>query len=287
MRTFVIGDVHGMLPELQSLVNKLDPQSGDRFFFLGDLVDKGPDSLGVVRFVRDLMDRFPGSQVVCGNHEESVLRLWQKREKTGTWDGLRKVEREPWIKDVDPDTLEWLRSLPLVVRPMDGVLLVHGGLFPSFFDKHGPIGDVPSSWHKGGGKRMDRMRRFLRIRHVWKPGTVNEKGKDVGGQMVSLGDEGEQTQHWGDWWDGREGFVFFGHDPQRSGSPILHRHCMGLDTGCVFGGNLTGVILDREPIDWDSGRTNFQVSTPGGPLRIQPVSVPGRPIKEWREDGED
>lgn len=267
MRTFVIGDVHGMLPELETLVGGLSPRTGDRFMFLGDLVDKGPESLGVVRFVRNLLRLFPGSQVVCGNHEESVLRLWKRFVKSGTWDGLRKVERETWIRDVDSDTLNWLGSLPLLVRPQEGVLLVHGGLFPSFFDKHGEIGEVPSSWHKGGGKRMDRMRRFLRIRHVFKPGTVNERGKDVGGQMVSLGDEGDSTMHWSDWWDGREGFVFFGHDPQRSGEVRRGRHSMGLDTGCVFGGFLTGLVLEpgQDPRDGEV------------------VQVRGRPLTNWRE----
>ena len=266
MRTFVIGDVHGMLDELRSLVDKLSPESGDRFMFLGDLVDKGPDSLGVVSFVRDLVGRFPGSEVVCGNHEESVMRLWERSTKSGTWDGLRKVEREPWIKLLPSEDLEWLRSLPLVVRPLPGVLLVHGGLFPSFFDKHGEIGEVSPTWHRGGGKRMDRMRRFLRIRQIYKPGSLSPKGKDVSGQMVSLGDEGDNTERWGESYDGREGFVFYGHDPSRDG---IRRqpHSMGIDTGCVFGGELTSVVL-REGQDPRDGEV---------------ISVPGRCFAPWLE----
>jgi len=269
MRTFVIGDVHGMLSELRQLVDKLNPSTGDRFMFLGDLVDKGPDSLGVVSFVRELVGRFPGSEVVCGNHEESVLRLWVKFDKTGSWDGLRKVVREPWIRELPPEDLEWLRTLPLVVRPMPGVLLVHGGLFPSFFEKHGEIGEVAPTWHKGGGKRMDRMRRFLRIRNIYKPGSLSTKGKDISGDMVTLGDESSQTERWGESYDGREGFVFYGHDPSPDGVR-RQPHSMGVDTGCVFGGELTSVVL-REGQD---------------PRDSETVTVTGREFCPWRESSE-
>jgi hypothetical protein len=230
MRTFVIGDVHGMFDELVALVGKLRPMKGDRFAFLGDYCDKGPQSAEVLQLVLDLVEAHPGSVALAGNHEESVMALWKKYEKLGTWDGLRKVEREPWIKDLPPHLLDWMRTLPLVARPLEGVVIVHGGMSPRYFEKHGEIGDVPAAWHKGGGKRMSRMRRFLRIRHVYKAG--HEKA----GQMVTLGDEGEHTVNWADVYDGREGFAFYGHAPQRSGSPVLHPHAMGLDTGAVFGG---------------------------------------------------
>lgn len=176
------------------------------------------------------------------------MRLWVKSQKQGNWDGLRKAEKEPWLKTMTQDDYDWMRTLPLVARPVDGVILVHGGMFPAYFDKHGEIGDVPVDWHKGGGKRMDRMRRFLRVRHVYNPGVLSAKGKDIGGNMVSLGDEGENTRNWAEVYDGREGFAFYGHAPQRNGLPLAHEHAMGLDTGAVFGGKLTAYVLkDGQP----------------------------------------
>ena len=229
MRTIIIGDVHGMHDELQALIFKLNPTPEDRVFFLGDLVDKGPDSLKVLRYVR-----YNGWTVVCGNHEESTLSLYAKAQKAGTFDGLRKVEREPWIKELSTPIVEWMRTFPLIVRPVPGIVLVHGGMFPAYFDAHNNIGEVPAAWHKGGGKRMNRMRRFLRIRHVHRET----------GAMVTLGEEGETTQPWGDWYDGREGFALYGHAPQRDGQPVAHEHAIGLDTGAVFGGNLTAYVLE-------------------------------------------
>ena len=165
------------------------------------------------------------------------MALYLKAQKQGSWDGLRKVEKEPWIKDITEDDFAWLRSLPLVARPLPGVIMVHGGMSPRYFEKHDEIGDVPEAWHKGGGKRMNRMRRFLRIRHVYREGHVKA------GQMVQLGDEGPDSINGADWYDGREGFAFYGHAPQKSHKAVLHPNAMGLDTGAVFGGKLTAAVL--------------------------------------------
>lgn len=271
-RTFIIGDVHGMADELVALVDKLEFEDGDRFAFLGDYVDKGPRSLETLRLVRHLVESNPGSVALCGNHEESVMRLWKKFHKKGSWDGLRKVEREPWIKTVTPDDLEWLQSLPLVARPLPGVVAVHGGMFPAYFTNHDEIGEVPTSWHKGGGKRMDRMRRFLRIRHVYRDG-VERNGKDVSGNMVTLGDEGPDTVNWADVYDGREGFAFYGHAPQKGGVPVLHPNAMGLDTGAVFGGRLTAAVLEDGSLPLIDGETNLHIKAGETSYRIRLVSV--------------
>lgn len=268
MRTFVIGDVHGMSDELAALHYKLEPEPGDRFAFLGDYVDKGPKSLEALHMVRMLVSQYPGSVAIAGNHEESSMSLYLKAQKAGSWDGIRKAEREPWLKEMTQSDFDWMRSLPLVARPLPGVVLVHGGMTPRYFDKHEAIGDVPDTWHKGGGKRMSRMRSFLRVRHVYK--VDHEKA----GQMVTLGDEGESTQPWGDWYDGREGFAFYGHAPQKNGRPVLHSHAMGLDTGAVFGARLTAAVVEEnQRVPLDNGTTNFVVSTTADPIRVTLVSV--------------
>jgi len=274
MRTFVIGDVHGMLDELRSLVATLDPRADDRFAFLGDLVDKGPNSLGVLRHVKLLLSLYPGSVAIAGNHEESALRLKARADKAGTWNGLKKAERETWLRSATDEDFAFLRSMPLIARPVDGVVLVHGGMFPAYFDKHDRIGDVPAAWHKGGGKRLDRMRRFLRIRHVHRET----------GQMVSLGDEGVDTMPWQDWYDGREGFAFYGHAPQKSGQPLLSAHAMGLDTGAVFGEKLTAAVVEEGSLPLVDGVTNFLTMAGSGAVRVQIVQVQAtRAYAEWLE----
>ena len=78
------------------------------------------------------------------------------------------------------------------------------------------------------------MRRFLRVRNV----------SSVDGDMIELSKITSADPHWSTIYDGREGFAFFGHDPQINPPvPLIAPHAMGLDTGCVFGGCLTAAIL--------------------------------------------
>jgi len=255
-----------MAEELAALHAKLGPEPGDRWAFLGDVVDKGPKSVETMQMVRDLVNDFPGSLCLCGNHEESAIRAWELHLKNGSWDAVRRIEREPWLPELTQEMVDWLKGLPLFARPRPDVLLVHGGLFPAFYDHYGSLpSGSPEDWHRGGGRVMDRMRRILRVRHVYKPGVLSPKGKDMGGQMVELGHEGENTLRWADWYDGREGHVFYGHDPNRAAIPWINDHATGMDTWAVGGGTLTAAVLE-------DGRA---------PKAAEFVSVPSRTFASW------
>lgn len=79
-RQIVIGDVHGCVEELKSLLRDLSPSRTDRVLFLGDLMDKGPDGPACVRLVRE-----SGYAMILGNHEEKHVRY---RER------IRRAERD-------------------------------------------------------------------------------------------------------------------------------------------------------------------------------------------------
>ncbi|WP_139068857.1 metallophosphoesterase, partial [Hyphomonas sp. ND6WE1B] len=75
MKTAIIGDVHGALAPLLALITKLALGAGDRLVFVGDLVDKGPEPAGVVRFVRQLSETAPYEVILIeGNHEDRHRR---------------------------------------------------------------------------------------------------------------------------------------------------------------------------------------------------------------------
>jgi diadenosine tetraphosphatase ApaH/serine/threonine PP2A family protein phosphatase len=225
MRDIFIGDVHGCLLELDQLLAIVQPHDNDRLFFLGDLVDRGPDSIGVVRRVRGLLNRFPGSVAIAGNHEEKALRYRERRRPLPAW--ALRARSDDW---------NFLDSLPLVHRVRESqVVMVHGGFYPAFFEAYGSVGDVGAQWRCERGRKAERMRRFLRVRRV---------GRD--GEVLRMDDIAPEAMHWSDRYDGREGFCFYGHDPQiATRTARRSRHAMGLDTGCCFGGSLTAAVLER------------------------------------------
>jgi serine/threonine protein phosphatase 1 len=104
---YVVGDVHGCLRELETLVDRIDPAADDLFVFVGDLVRKGPDSKGVVDLVRESENML----TVRGNNEEKLLR------------GTKE------LPELTHDDLAWLRSLPVAIS-FEDALVVHGGVDP-------------------------------------------------------------------------------------------------------------------------------------------------------------
>ena len=127
MATWAIGDIQGCHDELARLIDKLrfDP-AADKLWFCGDLVNRGGQSLAVLRLVRSLGDR---AIVALGNHDLSLLAIAERRqqEQARVNPELREVLFAP---DRD-ELLAWLRTRNLVhVDRTLGFLLVHAGLFP-------------------------------------------------------------------------------------------------------------------------------------------------------------
>ena len=122
MRTIVIGDVHGCLDELLTLISRCRYAPGDRLVLVGDLVAKGPDSLGVVAWARE-----SGAEAVLGNHEEHVLRA--RRGVPGA-----KPKHQRLAEALSAVDAAYLESLPLFLRLGEhqgkSLLLVHGGMVP-------------------------------------------------------------------------------------------------------------------------------------------------------------
>lgn len=117
--TFVVGDVHGCLDELEALVKKAGLGKQDRLVFVGDLVAKGPDSQGVVQLARER-----GARAVLGNHDAHVLdgRSGEKKLKGTHARVAEALKKKDWA---------WLEALPWWLElPEHDALVVHGGLLP-------------------------------------------------------------------------------------------------------------------------------------------------------------
>jgi bis(5'-nucleosyl)-tetraphosphatase (symmetrical) len=125
MATYAIGDIHGCFKTLQKLLRKIDfDRRQDRLWLVGDLVNRGPRSLAVLRWAVEQEDRLV---VVLGNHDLHLLARATGVSSPKRRDSLEEVLGAP---DRD-DLIGWLRTRPLLHRE-GGFTLVHAGLFPEW-----------------------------------------------------------------------------------------------------------------------------------------------------------
>ena len=119
-RTIIVGDVHGCRRELEQLLDRIRFSSGDRLIFVGDLIARGPDSLGVLDVARRT-----GALIVRGNHEQKLLD-WYEDDDTEL--GRTHMEVARAMRDVDWTLLE---TSPLWIDlPEHGARVVHAGVLP-------------------------------------------------------------------------------------------------------------------------------------------------------------
>jgi len=217
-RTIFVGDIHGCIEELDELVRTLAVSASDRVVVLGDMIDRGPDPVGVVRRVRE-----SGWEALCGNHEDKALR-WLKNEsmvKAGRPNNMAhpgEVRASQW-KRLSPKDLGWLWRLPLTVKSK-GWTAVHAGIEPGLpRDK----------------QEADHM---MRLRFV-----NRETGRHVPNGPDMRQPPG--TVFWAEMWRGQES-VIYGHSVFPAVRFDHHDGgmCVGIDTGCVYGGSLTAAVVD-------------------------------------------
>src|SRR5713101_299953 len=125
MSHYVVGDIQGCHAEFRQLLELIafDP-AHDRLWLVGDLVNRGPESLAVLRTVKEFGD---AAVTVLGNHDLHLLTVAAGHRRAHPHDTLAAILGAP---DRD-ELLAWLRTRPLVVREGEW-LLVHAGLLPSW-----------------------------------------------------------------------------------------------------------------------------------------------------------
>jgi len=258
MAVYAIGDVQGCLEALERLLAKLafDP-ARDALWFTGDLVNRGPDSAGVLRFVRAL----PRAITVLGNHDLHLLAVAT---------GQHPLRKHDTFNDVlaAPDRVEllgWLRTRPLIHHDPDlDWTLVHAGLLPQWTlgdarrlaaeaehhiaesDTHEIFshmyGDTPDHWQEslaGWARLRLIINCFTRLRYCDAEGRVDLRPK---------GAPGTQPEGLMPWFQvpGRHSGgerIVFGHWSTLglwNGDGVV-----GLDSGCLWGGQLSAWRLDQ------------------------------------------
>lgn len=261
----MIGDVQGCHAPLQRLLHKIDfSPSRDTLYLLGDLVNRGPDSLKVLRHLMQL-----GDAVHCllGNHDLHLLALWQGVRQPGRRDTAQAALQEPDAAAL----MDWLRHRAMALHT-HGWLMVHAGVLPTW-DVHqtlalaaeveaalrGPdvkgflsamYGNTPDRW-------SDQLRGADRLRVI-----VNALTRlrfcTADGQMEFGSSEGAGAGPTGylPWFEvpGRASAgtpMAFGHwstlsQGKKPADLTLQHNTLPLDTGCVWGGCLTAARLTAQ-----------------------------------------
>ncbi len=257
MSRYAVGDIQGCYTELRALLAELKFSSDrDQIWFVGDLVNRGPQSLEVLRFVRALD---ANAVTVLGNHDLHLLAVACGSHRNRRSDTLDAIFAAP---DRD-DLLGWLIARPLA-HYEHGDLMVHAGLVPQWtvptalalarevetalssdpralFEKM--YGDEPKRWSEtlvGPDRLRFAINVLTRLRVCTPEGEVDlkMKGKPPRGHT--------KLRPWFDIETRRSADtrVVFGH--WSALGLVVRRDVVGLDSGCVWGGALTAVDLDSE-----------------------------------------
>jgi bis(5'-nucleosyl)-tetraphosphatase (symmetrical) len=262
---YAIGDIQGCLDELLALLEQIafNPNK-DRLWFAGDLVNRGPNSLETLQFVRGLGER---AITVLGNHDLHLLALAEgERRYSSKFDTLRPILQSP-ERDA---LLSWLRHRPLLHHdPELGYTLVHAGLPPQWSISEAQLyaGELESIL------RGENYRDFLNVMYgnkpkKWRPTLVGMKRlRFITNCLTRLrfcSAKGKlDLQHKGPIGTQDEGLLPWFRVPGRASQHqrILFGHwstlqlcsennVYPLDSGCLWGGALTALRIDVDPPVW-------------------------------------
>jgi serine/threonine protein phosphatase 1 len=137
-RTFIVGDIHGCLDPLKRLMDKIDWRPDrDRLIFLGDYVDRGRDSHGVIDYILDIMKRSSAVECLLGNHENILIDFLEGRDYVtfflnggaATLNSYRLNQQTQGEPLVPEEHLSFLKSLHKWIE-MDDYYVVHAGFRP-------------------------------------------------------------------------------------------------------------------------------------------------------------
>ena len=154
MRRIAISDIHGCLDSFKALLQQIELTKEDTLFLLGDYIDRGPDSKGVIDHIWHLQETGHTVHCLLGNHEQMLLDEYHPRESfyRAYPEALRSFGVHD-VADIPEEYIEWMDELDAYLE-IDGYILVHAGL--SFKDNN-PLADTKSMiWIRDWQKTIDK-----------------------------------------------------------------------------------------------------------------------------------
>lgn len=261
MSTYVIGDIQGCFKPFMALLDsvKFRPHEDD-LWLVGDLVNRGPDSLSVLRFLRNLPKP---PVVVLGNHDLHLLAVYSGQKSLGKQDTLQAVLEAP-----DSALLcDWLRTQPLLhVDKERGYVLVHAGLPPQWTVQQAQqyateVEAVLTSdacddffaqmYVKARARWSEALTGYERLRFIVNALTrIRFCTLDGELDLIAAGPVGSQSEDLYPWFAipdraSQSEKILFGHWAALRGNVDLP-NLFALDTGCIWGHCLTAMRLEDQ-----------------------------------------
>ena len=254
MATYIVGDIQGCFASLQALLEEMSFGSTDTLWCVGDLVNRGPDSLATLRFLRGLGERFA---CVLGNHDLHFLALVYGGHRPRPGDTLQALLAAPDCMDL----AEWLRHQPLLAEAAEAVM-VHAGIphiwnldtaranarqaeavlsgpsHRSFFKVM--YGNEPALWDErnvGTARHRAIVNYFTRMR------LVDYEGRMEFAHKGTLDDLPHGYRPWFSYPSRIDKTLYFGHWAALNGRTDNPR-AIGLDTGAVWGRTMSAIRLE-------------------------------------------
>lgn len=218
-RTIIVGDIHGCIVEFDELIKTLSyNKESDGLILLGDLIDRGPDSVGVVARAREM-----DLECVMGNHDYKFLKWFRSVGSTND-----VYDRHPHYTKFSDADINYIARMSNYIK-LDNTVIVHAGLRPRVSLSNQMKEDLYYI------RYLDKDMRFVSLKKI------NKFGKEALG-----------ARFWTEFWTGPESVVY-GHNVHSYSDPLIEQvatdvTCYGLDTGCCFGGRLTALILETKEI---------------------------------------
>jgi bis(5'-nucleosyl)-tetraphosphatase (symmetrical) len=257
-RTFAIGDIQGCLEPLKQLLDRVGfDEKKDTLWCVGDLVNRGPDSLGTLEFLYSIRKSL---KVVLGNHDLHLLAVAYGEKKVKPESELLAIAASENAEKI----LKWLRKQPLVQWDKErNLAMCHAGIPPMWSvkkakalsdevqlvlksDQHykfyrAMYGNEPDTW-SDDLKGMERLRvitnYLTRMRFLGENGELEFENK------ATAKEAGKGFKPWFEYENKlKKNHLLFGHWAALGGV-FDHPKITGLDTGCVWGGPMTLMNVD-------------------------------------------
>ena len=271
MAHYVVGDIQGCLEPLQCLLEQIDfnPQQ-DQLICAGDLVNRGPDSLGTLRFLHQMKDSV---SIVLGNHDLHLLAIFH---------GIRPIKKHSSLQAIiDADEaqlyIDWLREQPLLLHlEKFNALICHAGIPPNWnlqqakdfslevshlltSDRYTDFltamyGDTPDIWSDEISDELSRARvitnYFTRMRFCSAQGHLDLDNKTAP-EKENNGEYLKNNRLYAPWFTFEKNIeqdIYFGHWAALLGNSPTEKGVYAMDTGCVWDYSLSAIRLEDKKI---------------------------------------